>query len=81
MSAVTFTDLVELAKERDAFLAESVLHSAVHSIGGGRHQVRLWFCFEGIQAESVCGAGDHYWQALTEAMRLLREHPVRKGGA
>lgn len=71
----------ELAKERDAFLAESDWNSLEHRVAADKHHVRLWFCLgdSGLEAQTVAGCGDDYWAALGAALAALRYYPQRTG--
>lgn len=66
----TFADLVALATERDAFLAKGALR---HWIDSGTHHVELAWNPE----DFVHGRGEHYWNALREALQKLRQKRER----
>lgn len=75
--AVTFADLVELAKKRDAFLAEDGTNFLTHLVSHGQHVVRLTFWAPASGPTYVVGRGEHFWSALREALRLLHKNPER----
>lgn len=82
--AVQFADLVELATQRDAFLAENDCHVVVHWIEAGQHQVELTFVRDVIPGAdqpshvALRGKGEHFWVALRDVLAQLRAHPDRQ---